>query len=213
MNRVKQVIRVLLPSITILVLGVYLSGCAPAPPTGVTNICSIFKQYPKWYWQALDTQKKWGIPVSTQMAIVKQESHFVANARPPRTTLLGFIPWKRPTTAYGYAQATDGTWAVYLRSTGQSGQSRTRFGDATDFIGWYSSQARKKLNIAPSDAYSLYLAYHEGFGGYKAKSYRKKAWLLVVAKKVQNQANKYYSQLKRCRNDIVKPSMWNLWLM
>ena len=199
-------------AVIVLALGVYLSGCAPAPPTGTTNACNIFRQYPKWYWQAKDTQKKWGTPVSTQMAIIKQESHFVADARPPRTTLLGFIPWTRPTSAYGYSQATDGTWAVYLRDTGQSGRSRTNFGDATDFLGWYSMRAQKKLSISPADAYSLYLAYHEGLGGYKVKSYRKKPWLLRVASKVQNQANAYYRQLRRCRNDIVKPSIWNLWL-
>jgi len=189
----------------------YLSGCAPTPPTGVTNACNIFKQYPKWYWEAKKTQKKWGVPVSTQMAIFKQESHFVADARPPRTTLFGFIPWTRPTSAYGYAQATDGTWSLYLRNTGQSGRSRTNFGDATDFLGWYSMQAQKKLHISPSDAYSLYLAYHEGLGGYAARSYRKKSWLMGVAKKVQTQATAYYRQLRHCRDDIVKPSIWNLW--
>ena len=28
--------------------------------------------------------------------------------------LLGFIPWKRVTSARGYAQAVDGTWEMYL---------------------------------------------------------------------------------------------------
>jgi hypothetical protein len=38
-----------------------------------------------------------------QMAIMKQESAFVADARPPRDWFLGFIPLGRPSSAYGLA--------------------------------------------------------------------------------------------------------------
>ncbi|HAW17359.1 MAG TPA: hypothetical protein DCW89_03625 [Oceanospirillaceae bacterium] len=56
-----------------------------------------------------------------------------------------------------------------------------------------------RLNkIRPSDTYNLYLAYHEGNGGFAKKSYLAKPWLLKVAKNVANQAERYRSQLAFC---------------
>src|SRR3546814_8971202 len=62
------------------------------------------------------------------------ESGSKARARPPRTKLLGFIPWKRQSSAYGYAQALDGTWLEYQRSTGRWSARRSDFGDAIHFV-------------------------------------------------------------------------------
>lgn len=198
----------------ILAIGMgILSGCAPAPPQDMSNVCSIFQQYPKWYWEALDSYNRWGVPVSVQMAIIHAESHFQPNVRPPRTKLLGFIPWTHPTSAYGYAQAVDGTWLVYQAQTGRHSADRDNFGDAADFIGWYAYQANKKLGISQHNAYALYLAYHEGINGYAAGTYRSQPWLLQIAQSVQIQADRYRSQLHYCKNSIPKPSLWNLWLM
>lgn len=191
----------------------FLSGCVTAPPGDQSNICNIFQQYPKWYWSTRDSYIKWQVPISVQMAIIKQESSFVANARPPRSTLLGFIPWSRPTTAFGYAQATDSTWGHYVDETGNTSADRDNFADAADFIGWYAERARKRAGISKSNAYQLYLAYHEGIGGYMRGTYRNKQWLIDVAKKVQKTANTYRWQLSRCKDSIPKPSMWNLWLV
>ena len=132
-----------------------LAGCAPSPPSNMNNACAIFQQYPRWYWDALNSYRRWGVPVSVQMAIIKQESHFRASAAPPRTKLFGFIPWSRPTSAYGYAQAVNGTWKEYIQSTNNGGADRDSFADATDFIGWYGYQANKKLAISKRNAYSI----------------------------------------------------------
>ncbi|OAJ34831.1 transglycosylase SLT domain-containing protein [Piscirickettsia salmonis] len=190
------------------ILASMLAGCATAPPQNINNICSIFREYPKWYWAAKDSRKKWGVPISAQMAIIYYESHFRYDARPPRTTLLGFIPWSRPTSAYGYAQATDGTWATYQRSTGNSRASRTDFADAIDFVGWYANRSYSRLGIAKNNAYSLYLAYHEGDGGYRKRTYLKKRWLLAKAHQVRNKANSYYHQLIQCESSLPKKSWW-----
>ena len=128
---------------------VALSGCGTVPPDNPNDICAIFKQYPRWYWESLDSYKHWGVPISVQMAIIKQESHFREDARPPRTKLLGFIPWSRPTTAYGYAQAVNGTWEHYQQETGSRDTDRDEFGDAVDFVGWYADKATKNL-VFPS---------------------------------------------------------------
>ena len=50
-------------------------------------------------------ESKWGTPPHIAMAIMKQESSFVADALPPRAYLLWVIPWGRVSPSYGYAQA------------------------------------------------------------------------------------------------------------
>lgn len=178
-----------------------LAGCATPRPNHVENICSIFNQYPDWHTDTKRTEKKWGVPISVQMAIIHQESSFDGTARPPRKKLLWIIPWTRPSSAYGYSQALKNTWKDYEQQTGES-KKRNAFSDATDFIGWYSNQAHKKLGIQPTNAYALYLAYHEGPGGYKSRSYLKKPWLIRVSHKVSNRADTYKRQLAACEGGL-----------
>lgn len=186
-----------------------LVSCATTPPpSNVENICRIFQQYPDWYWDAKHTQDKWGIPIPVQMAIIYQESSFNAKARPPRRKLLWVIPWKRPSSAYGYSQALKNTWKDYEKTNGVSA-TRSAFDDASDFIGWYSAQACRKLGISPNNAYALYLAYHEGLGGYARHSYLRKPWLIKVSHKVSNRAQIYRSQLSHCETSIPKNHWWN----
>lgn len=173
-----------------------LSGCATAPPKNVDNICSIFKQYPKWHKATKKSEKKWGAPIPVQMAIIYQESCFRANAKPPRKRLLGFIPWCRASSAYGYTQSLDSTWQTYIRNTGNSGATRKNFNDATDFVGWYIYTSCRKLGLASNDTYSQYLAYHEGWGGYAKCTYLQKPELLAIARKVAARSRKYQLQLE-----------------
>ena len=190
---------------------VFLVGCTPPPPKHQTNVCEIFKEYPSWYWSAMDSQHKWGIPVSTQMAIIHQESHFDGHAKPPREKILWVIPWFRPTSASGYSQAVDSTWGTYQNETGNGFSSRSDFDAATDFLGWYLDRAHKRLGIAKNDTYHLYLAYHEGLGGYARGTYKSKTWLLNVAKKVNSHAEQYHYQLVKCHNELPKKPWYRFW--
>lgn len=175
-----------------------VSSCVTRPPKDLNNICSIFKQNPSWYRETKDVERRWKVPIAVQMAIMYQESKFDARAEPPRTKLFRVIPWKRPSSAYGYAQALNGTWDQYKHSKGWLWSARGRFSDGADFIGWYANEANKKAKISRTDVYSLYLAYHEGIGGYQRKTYLNKAWLLSVAHKVKEKSQKYARQLGRC---------------
>jgi hypothetical protein len=49
-----------------------------------------------------------------------------------------------------------------------------------------------------SDVYNQYLAYHEGHAGFRRGSYKKKKWLMKIAKSVQKRAINYSAQLARC---------------
>lgn len=197
--------------ILIVLTSFVLVGCVTAPPADVNNVCRIFRQYPHWYASSLDVQRRWRVPVPVQMAIIHQESKFEARARPPRTKLFWFIPWKRPSTAYGYSQALDGTWALYQRSQHAYFASRNNFSDGVDFIGWYANQANIKAGISRSDPYSLYLAYHEGIGGYQRRTYLKKPWLIQVAHKVSARTQIYQAQLASCQKKLVADRWYNAW--
>lgn len=183
----------------LILMSLLLTGCVTSIPHNVNHVCSIFREYPAWYRDTKHVERRWHVPVHVQMAIVHQESHFYSNATPPRTKLLGLIPWRRPTSAYGYSQVLDGTWRLYKNSRGRWWVSRDSFGDAVDFIGWYANQAYRRAGIARHDPYRLYLAYHEGVTGYMNKTYLKKPWLIMVAHKVSARSMLYHYQLKRCR--------------
>lgn len=182
-----------------LIFIILLSGCMPPePPRNVDNICYIFKQYPKWHRSTKRVARRWHVPIEVQMAIIHQESRFQAQAKPPRTKLFLVIPWTRPSTAYGYSQALDTTWSVYKNHRGWIFASRDSFSDSDDFIGWYANQAYIRAGISRNDTYSIYLAYHEGIGGYQRRTYLAKPWLLKVARKVERRAQMYKYQLERC---------------
>lgn len=188
----------------LLLITALLSACTTSPPSRTDNICEVFREKDGWYDDAADSRKEWGSPISVMMAIMHQESRFVAKAKPPRRKILGFIPGTRPSSAYGYSQAKKTTWSEYKRSAGRYGADRDDFEDAIDFIGWYNEQSNRRSGIAKNDAYGLYLAYHEGHGGFNRGTYHKKSWLKAVAEKVRGKAARYRSQLLQCEEELKK---------
>lgn len=188
-----------------------LVGCAsaPLPSSSHDNICKIIEHDKDWYFAAKKSQDKWGTPIPILKAFVHQESRFQAKARPPREYAIGFIPLPRKSSAYGYAQAQNPAWQDYQKATGQKWAKRDNIYDALDFIGWYNSVSNKRNGIALTDSYNLYLAYHEGHGGYSRKTYEQKAWLKNVAIKVRNKSWEYDHQLKKCR--LPKKNSFCIW--
>jgi hypothetical protein len=181
-----------------------VAACTTGPPQNVNNLCDIFREKDDWYGDAVDASEEWGSPVPVMMAIIYQESRFKAKAKPPRKKILGFIPGPRASSAYGYSQAKKTTWQDYKRSAGRYGADRDDFADAIDFVGWYNYQSHKRSGVSRKDPYRLYLAYHEGHGGYNRGTYRKKKWLLDVAKKVERKAGTYQAQLQACEEELKK---------
>ncbi|TDG14247.1 hypothetical protein E2F43_10385 [Seongchinamella unica] len=195
----------------LLLLVLSIAGCTTSPPSNVDNLCAIFEEKRGWYGDAEDVRKAWGSPIPVMMAIMHQESRYLAKARPPRKKILGFIPGPRPSDAYGYSQAKKSTWKEYKRSAGNYGADRDDFGDAVDFIGWYNHQSNRRSGIAKSDTYRLYLAYHEGHGGYNRGTYKSKQWLTDVARKVERRANRYQQQLNGCEDNLERGGWFFGW--
>lgn len=183
------------------------AACTTSPPRNPDNLCDIFREKDDWYEDAKNAEKRWKSPIASMMAIMHQESRFVAKAQPPRTKILWIFPGPRPSSAYGYSQAKDETWRWYQNNSGNSWSNRDDFGDAIDFIGWYNYQSGRMSKIKSNDTYHLYLAYHEGHGGFNRRTFNSKAWLKDVARKVSARANRYNQQLDTCREDL-ESSWW-----
>lgn len=185
-----------------------LSGCSSLPPKNIDNICDVFDEKRGWYKDARKAEKRWGSSIPTMMAMMHQESSFRPKAKPPRRKILWIFPGPRKSSAYGFAQVKNATWHEYQRSSGNHWSSRTNFGDAIDFVGWYNRQSLARSGIALNDTYNLYLAYHEGHGGFNRKTYNDKGWLLDVARRVDSRANQYTTQLKSCERRFRSPWWW-----
>ena len=100
------------------------------------------------------------------------------------------------------------TWSDYKRETGHSGADRDDFDDAIDFMGWFVNKSQKVNKISKWDTYNQYLNYHEGWGGFKRKTYNKKPWLKKVAKKVHARGLRYATQLKGCEEELNSSWWW-----
>ena len=96
MIRIKKII--------VFLLFLISSGCSSIPKNTADG-CSIFSEKYFWYKHAVKTEKKWGTPIYLQLAIIKMESDFDWLAKPKRQKIFKVIPYKRPSSSFGYSQA------------------------------------------------------------------------------------------------------------
>ena len=183
------------------ILLILITGCSSVPKN-TSNSCSIFNERYMWFKHTKKTEKKWGTPVYLQLAIIKMESSFDWLAKPPRQKLFKIVPYKRPSSSFGYSQAVKGTWKQYKDETGNKFATRTRFKDSVDFIGWYTNKTEKILKVSKKDSFKQYIAYHEGWGNYK--NYKNNKKVILFATKVKEQASQYKKQLTKCQKRLNK---------
>ena len=182
-----------------LFLFFFIFSCSSIPKNTADG-CSIFSERYLWYKHAKKAEQKWGTPIYLQLAFIKMESDFDWLARPERLKIFKVIPYRRPSSSFGYSQAVKRTWKQYKEETNNKLATRTRFKDSVDFIGWYTNKTEKLLKISKKDAFRQYIAYHEGWGNYK--KYKEKPKVILLAKKVQQQSDKYKSQLNKCSKSL-----------
>jgi len=185
-----------------LIIFLFLFSACSSIPKNTSDSCKIFDERYLWYKHSKKVKEKWGTPIHIQLAIIKMESDFDWLAKPPRQKLFKVIPFKRPSSSFGYSQAVKGTWEQYKNETGNKLATRARFKDSVDFIGWYTNKTNSILNISLQDAFKQYIAYHEGWGNYKY--YKKNKKVIGLAKKVENQSKIYKRQFSKCKNLLSK---------
>ena len=96
----------------LFIILILVSACSSIPKNTADG-CSIFSERYLWYKHAKKSEQKWGTPIYLQLAIIKMESDFDWLAKPPRQKLFKVIPYKRPSSSFGYSQAVKGTWKQY----------------------------------------------------------------------------------------------------
>jgi len=194
-------IRLLKKNIIIFIILSILSSCSSVP-SNTKNSCQIFSERYLWYKHAKKAEEKWGSPIHIQLAFIKKESGFNWLAKPKRLKLFKVVPYKRPSSSFGYSQAVKGTWEQYKKETNNPLATRARFKDSVDFIGWYMNKTETILKIPKTDAYRQYIAYHEGWKNYK--NYESNNKVIILATRVKEQANLYQKQLTQCQKKLNK---------
>ncbi len=187
--------------IYLFILLLFATACSSIPKN-TQNSCAIFEERYLWYKHSKAAYEKYGAPIHLQLAFIKKESNFDFLAKPPRKKLFKVIPFKRPSSSFGYSQAIDSTWQLYKKETNNPLATRARYRDSVLFVSWYINKTNKILKISKKDAYRQYLAYYKGWGDYKNYSKDKKA--IIYAKSVKDMANKYRKQLTLCKKNLDK---------
>ena len=183
--------------VLVAILGSCSSGYGTAP-RNLDNACAIVNERPEYLRAFKATERKWGVPIPTIMAMIYQESKFISNNRPPHQYALGVIPIGRQSSALGYSQALDGTWEEYQREEGGFSTDRESIWDAADLMGWYMTDTVAETGVPLSDTRNQYLAYHDGRTGYLRGTWRGKPWLVRIAGEIEQRAANYGAQLRSC---------------
>ena len=186
---------------SLLVFLFFLTSCSSVPKY-TSNACKIFDEKYLWYKHSKKSSEKYGAPIHIILAFVNKESGFNRWAKPKRTKLFKIVPYKRPSSSFGYSQAVKKTWELYKTETNNPLALRTRFKDSVMFIGWYMNKTKKINKIPLNDSYRQYLNYYLGWGNYAKKVYKTDKKAIILAKKVQKQSKIYKNQLSECQKSL-----------
>ncbi len=193
--------KILNKNLTYLLFFTFLLSCSSVPKYP-SNACKIFGEKYLWYKHAKKSSEIYGAPIHIILSFVNKESGFNRWAKPKRTKLFKIVPYKRPSSSFGYSQAVKKTWELYKTETKNPLALRTRFKDSVMFIGWYISKTNKINKIPIDDAYRQYLNYYLGWGNYSKAVYKTDKKAVIYAKNVQKQSNIYKSQLQECQKSL-----------
>ena len=180
----------------------FLIASCSSVPKYPANACKIFGERYLWYKHAKKSSETYGAPIHIILAFVNKESGFNRWAKPKRKKLFKIVPYKRPSSSFGYSQAVKKTWELYKTETNNPLALRTRFKDSVMFIGWYIKKTNQINKIPIDDSYRQYLNYYLGWGNYSKKVYNKDKKAIILAEAVQKQSNIYKKQLKKCKKKL-----------
>jgi len=193
--------KILNKSLIYFIVFLFIASCSSVPKHP-SNACKIFGERYLWYKHAKKSSQKYGAPIHMILAFVNKESGFNRWAKPQRTKLFKIVPYKRPSSSFGYSQAVKKTWELYKTETDNPLALRARFKDSVMFIGWYIKKTNKINKISLTDTYSQYLNYYLGWGNYSKGAYKKDKKAIIYAKSVQKQSKIYKAQLTECQQAL-----------
>ena len=184
-----------------LVIFFFLASCSSVPKYPA-NACKIFGEKYLWYKHAKKSSEAYNVPIHIILAFINKESGFNRWAKPKRTKLFKIVPYKSPSSSFGYSQAVKKTWELYKTETGNPLALRSRFKDSVMFIGWYINKTNKINKIPLNDSYRQYLNYYLGWGNYAQKVYKTDKKAIIYAKSVEKKSQIYKNQLNECQKSL-----------
>ena len=187
----------------VLTLLFFLSACSSVPKHP-QNACKIFGEKYFYLKYTRASSKKWGVPISSILAVINKESSFKRFAKPKRTKLFKIIPYRRPSSSLGFSQAVNKTWDLYKKENNKPAALRISFKNSSDFIGWYFWKTNKINKVSIQDTRNMYLNYYLGWSAYKNKAYKTDKKAIIYAKSVEKQAKIYKNQLRECSSVLKK---------
>ena len=193
--------KILNKNLIYLIIYLFLASCSSVPKHP-SNACKIFGENYLWYKSIKKSSEKYDAPIYIILAFVNKESGFNRWAKPKRKKLFKVIPYKRPSSSFGYSQAVNKTWELYKNETDNPLALRTRFKDSVMFIGWYINKTNKINKIPFKDSYRQYLNYYLGWGNYAKQVYKKDKNAIIYAKSVEKQSKIYKRQLAECQKAL-----------
>ena len=181
----------------------FIISCSSVPKHPA-NACKIFGEKYFYLKYTRASSKKWGVPISSILAVINKESGFRRFAKPPRHKIFKIIPYRRPSSSLGFSQAVNKTWDLYRKENNKPAALRISYKSSSDFIGWYFWKANKINKVSLNNIRDLYLNYYLGFSAYKNKAYQTDKKAIIYAKSVEKQAKIYKSQLLECKSILNK---------
>jgi len=193
--------KILNKNLIYLIFFFFFISCSSVPKYP-SNACKIFGERYLWYKHSKKSSEVYGAPIHIILAFVNKESGFNRWAKPKRKRIFKVIPYKRPSSSFGYSQAVKGTWEQYKNETNNPLALRSRFKDSVMFIGWHINKTNKINKIPFNDAYRQYLNYYLGWNGYAKKKYKTDKKSIIFAKSVEKKSKIYKKQLQGCQKAL-----------
>ena len=193
--------KILNKNLIYLIFFFFFISCSSIPKHP-SNACKIFGEKYLWYKHSKKSSEVYGAPIHIILAFVNKESGFNRWAKPKRKRIFKVIPYKRPSSSFGYSQAVKGTWEQYKNETNNPLALRSRFKDSVMFIGWHINKTNKINKIPFNDAYRQYLNYYLGWNGYAKKKYKTDKKSIIFAKSVEKKSKVYKNQLQGCQKSL-----------
>ena len=187
----------------LLILLLFTAACSSVPKYP-QNACKIFGEKYFYLKHSRASSKKWGIPISSILAVINKESGFKRFAKPKRKRIFKVIPYRRPSSSLGYSQAVNKTWDLYKKENNKPLALRISLKHSSDFIAWYFWKTNKINKVSLKDTRNMYLNYYLGWTAYKNKAYEKDRKAIILAKNVEKQAKIYKNQLRDCKSILNK---------
>jgi len=181
----------------------FIASCSSVPKYP-QNACEIFGEKYFYLKYTRAASKKWGVPISSILAVINKESGFKRFAKPKKLKIFKIIPYRRPSSSLGFSQAVNKTWDLYKKENNKPAALRISYKSSSDFIGWYFWKANKINKVSLNNTRDLYLNYYLGFSAYKNKAYQTDKKAIIYAKRVEKQAKIYKSQLLECKSILNK---------